>query len=114
MAEFDPRKDEDKAYLACALVAYALGLRLEQVHAAERGSPVHARARHIAMYLAYAACGMSLARVARAFGRDRSTVSHACQIVEDYREDSDFDTWLDQLTEGLRSVALLGTGEAVS
>lgn len=29
MAEFDPGKDKDKAYLAGALVAYALGLKAE-------------------------------------------------------------------------------------
>lgn len=111
MAEFNPRRDEDRAYLAGALVAYALGLKQEDVLSAERGTPVHARARHIAMYLTHAACGMSLARVARAFGRDRSTVSHACRLVEDYREDADFDTWVEQLSSGLQSVALLSAAE---
>ncbi|MBY9065293.1 chromosomal replication initiator DnaA [Hyphomonas sp. WL0036] len=114
MADFNPRKDEDRAYLAGALVAYALGLKQEDVLSAERGTPVHARARHIAMYLTHAACGMSLARVARAFGRDRSTVSHACQIIEDYREDPDFDIWLEQLSAGLLSVAVLRATEAAN
>ena len=35
-----------------------------------RGSPVHARARHITMDLACSGFGMSLARVADGFGRD--------------------------------------------
>lgn len=111
MAEFNPRRDEDRAYLAGALVAYALGLRVEAVLSQERGNPVHARARHIAMYLTHTACGMSLARVARAFGRDRSTISHACRIIEDYREDADFDTWIEQLSSGIQSVVLLGAAE---
>lgn len=111
MAEFNPRRDEDRAYLAGALVAYALGLRVEAVLSQERGNPVHARARHIAMYLTHTACGMSLARVARAFGRDRSTISHACRIIEDYREDADFDTWIEQLSSGVQSVVLLGMAE---
>lgn len=114
MAEFNPQRDEDRAYLAGALVAYALGLKLEAVLSVERGNPVHARARHIAMYLTHTGCGMSLARVARAFGRDRSTVSHACRIIEDYREDADFDTWIEQLASGIQSVALLGAGEVTS
>ena len=109
MADFNPQRDEDRAYLAGALVAYALGLRIESVLSAERGNPVHARARHIAMYLTHTACGMSLSRVARAFGRDRSTVSHGCRIVEDYREDADFDIWIEQLSSGIQSVVLLGT-----
>jgi len=111
MAAFDPKKDVDLAGLAGALVAYALGLKAEAVVSPERGTPVIARARHIAMYLAYTGCGMSLARVARAFQRDRSTVSHACQMIEEYREDPDFDVWVEQLAVGLRSVAVLASGE---
>lgn len=114
MAEFNPKRDEDRAYLAGALVAYALGLKSEAVLSQERGTPVHARARHIAMYLTHTACGMSLSRVARAFGRDRSTISHACRIIEDYREDADFDTWIEQLSAGIRSVVLLGAGEVIA
>lgn len=110
MAGFNPEKDADIAGLAGALVAYALGLRAEAVIGPGRGTPVEARARHIAMYLTYTGCEMSLARVARAFGRDRSTVAHACQLIEEYREDPDFDTWVDQLATGLRSVALLASG----
>lgn len=80
MAAFHPKKDVD---LAGALVAYALGLKAQAVVSPERGAPVIARARHIAMYLAYNGRGMNLARVARAFQRDRSIVSHACQLIEE-------------------------------
>ena len=48
MAKFDPQKDEDRAYLAAALTAFALGLKLEAVLSPERGRPIEARARHIA------------------------------------------------------------------
>ena len=91
---FDPHKDEDGAYLATALVAYALGLKTEDVFSAVfssgRGSRAAVQARHIAIYLTHAGLGMSLARVSRAFGRDRSTVAYACHVVEDRREDVDF------------------------
>jgi chromosomal replication initiation ATPase DnaA len=103
--EFNPRNDRDTAYLAAALVGYALGLKVQKILAADRGAPAYCRARHIAMYLAYAGLGMSLARASSAFGRDRSTIARACRIVEDYREDADFDTWIEQLCVGLRSVA---------
>lgn len=114
MDDFNPRRDEDRAFLAAALVAYALGLQTQKILARERGAPIYTRARHIAIYVAYAALGMSLSRVAAAFGRDRSTVAHACRVIEDHREDADFDTWVDQLIMGLRSVALLAPGEVVS
>ncbi|WP_273184903.1 helix-turn-helix domain-containing protein [Hyphomonas adhaerens] len=107
MSDFDPRKDEDRAYLAGALTAYALGLKPEEVLSGGRGSPAEARARQVAMYLLRASLGMSLSRVARAFSRDRSTVSHACHVIEDLRDDPDFDIWVEQLSVGLCSVAVL-------
>jgi chromosomal replication initiation ATPase DnaA len=108
VTKFDPRKDEDRAYLAAALTAFALGLRTEAILSPERGSPATARARHIAMYLTHAGLGMSLARVARAFQRDRSTIAYACHAIETDRDDDDFDIWLEQLTVGLTSVIVLG------
>lgn len=107
MSQFDPQKDEDRAYLAAALTAYALGLRTDAILCAERRSPAEARARHIAMYLLRTALGMSLSRVARAFNRDRTTVSYACNLIEDYRDDPDFDVWVEQLSVGLSSVVVL-------
>src|SRR3990167_7518694 len=114
MDEFNPRLDEDRAYLSAVLVGFALGLRTQKILTGDRGSPVHARARHIAMYLAYAGLGMSMSRVAIGFGRDKSTAARACRVIEDYREDPDFDTWIDQLALGLRSVAVLVPGEDVA
>ena len=108
MSLFDPQKDEDRAYLAGALTAFALGLKAENLLSGGRGSSAEARGRQIAMYLMRASLGMSLGRVAQAFGRDRSTVSHACQIIEDLRDDPDFDVWVEQLSVGLSSVAVLG------
>lgn len=114
MDAFDPGKDEDRAYLAAALTAYALGIRAEVILGPERGTPLEARARHIAIYLTHAGLGLSLARAANAFGRDRSTVAHGCRIIEDCREDPDFDLWIEQLTLGLRSVAGLAAGRDVA
>lgn len=101
------RKDHDRAYLAAGLTAYALGLRVEDILAPGRGSPGISFGRHVAMYLSHVALGMSLARVARAFDRDRSTVAHGCHSVEDRRDDQDFDAWMEQLEDGLRSVVPL-------
>lgn len=113
MSRFDPQKDEDRAYLAGALTAFALGLKVEDMLSGSRGSSAVSRARQISMYLMRASLGMSLSRVARAFGRDRSTVSHACHVIEDLRDDVDFDIWIEQLSVGLSSVAVLNAAPPV-
>lgn len=50
-----------------------------------------ARARQLAMYLCHVVLGRSLADIGVVFGRDRTTVSHACAIIEDMRDDPAFD-----------------------
>jgi chromosomal replication initiation ATPase DnaA len=43
------------------------------------------------MYLAHVHFGLSLSQVGSNFGRDRTTVSHACARVEDSRDDPKFE-----------------------
>lgn len=49
------------------------------------------RVRQIAMYVAHVVLGLSMAEVGRGFGRDRTTVMHACHTIEDLRDDEDAD-----------------------
>jgi len=49
------------------------------------------RVRQIAMYVAHVALGMTMREVGLGFGRDRTTVLHACHLVEDMRDDAEFD-----------------------
>ncbi len=95
--------DEARAGMVTAIIAYALEIPLEEVQAEGRGSAEAAFARQVAMYLAHVALEMSLARIAAAFGRDRSTVSHACHLVEDRRDDPAFEDWIDQLEASIRA-----------
>jgi chromosomal replication initiation ATPase DnaA len=39
------------------------------------------------MYLAHTAFGLSISEIARECGRHRSTVAHACRVVEELRDD---------------------------
>ncbi|QQR37980.1 helix-turn-helix domain-containing protein [Devosia rhizoryzae] len=55
-----------------------------------------AKARQVAMYLSHVVLGQSLAEVGRAFHRDRTTVSYACGVIEDLRDDRAFDNELDR------------------
>jgi hypothetical protein len=72
-------------------VARDFGLEPAVLFAPTRGSPGAAFARQVAMYLAHTGFALSLEAIARAFGRDRSTVSHACHVVEDGRDDVSLD-----------------------
>lgn len=56
-----------------------------------RSSNATARVRQIAMYVAHVALGLTMHEVGQGFGRNRTTVSHACHLIEDMREDEDFD-----------------------
>ncbi len=49
------------------------------------------RVRQVAMYVAHVVLRLTQAEVGRGFGRDRTTVAHACQVVEDLRDDMEFE-----------------------
>ncbi len=50
-----------------------------------------ARVRQIGMYVAHVVLRLNMTEVGRGFGRDRTTVQYACQLIEDMRDDPDFD-----------------------
>jgi Bacterial dnaA protein helix-turn-helix len=72
-------------------VARDFGLEPIDLFGPTRGAPGVAFARQVAMYLAHTGFALSFEKVSRVFGRDRTTVSHACRVVEDGRDD----VWLD-------------------
>jgi hypothetical protein len=90
-----------------ALVGWATGIGEEELLASGRGPGETARARQIAMYLLHTSLSASYGEVARAFGRDRTTVSHACRLIEDMRDDPRHDALLCQLEGVLAAVAPL-------
>ncbi len=95
--------DRDRAVLITHLVAYSTGVPAGEIVAAGRTGAEAAEARHLAMYLAHTALSWTLARVGAAFGRDRTTVGHACRRVEDRRDDALFDARVDALEACLRA-----------
>lgn len=58
-----------------------------------------ASARQLAMYLCHVLLGLNLTEVGRYFGRDRTTVSHACALIEDTREDLGADAEIQKLED---------------
>jgi hypothetical protein len=72
-------------------VARDFGVAAEILAAPTRGAPRVALARQAAMYLLHVDHALSCETIGRMFGRDRTTVSHACRVIEDSRDD----IWLD-------------------
>ena len=68
------------------LVSAALGIGLPDMRGRTRRAPA-AFARQAAMYLAHVKLGLNLSDVGAYFGRDRTTVAHACARMEDSRDD---------------------------
>ncbi|KQV63808.1 helix-turn-helix domain-containing protein [Rhizobium sp. Root1220] len=60
--------------------------------------------RQIAMYVCHVALQIPLFEIARAFGRDRTTVGHACHVVEDRRDDPAFDEFVAAVERTVNSV----------
>lgn len=63
-----------------------------------------ARTRQLAMYLAHVVYGQSLTEVGLAFRRDRTTVSYACAVIEDMRDDPAFDEDVSRLEQALQDM----------
>lgn len=64
------------------------------------------RVRQIGMYVAHVVLGLNMTEVGRGFGRDRTTVQHACHLIEDMRDDEEFDRIV-CMTERVAKAALL-------
>ena len=116
--------DPERALLAAAgarlaevAIAAAAQVPLARLRGATRSRQPIALARQTAMYLAHVAFGLSLTRVGICFGRDRTTVRHACALIEDRRDDPRLEFALNALEAGLLALmAELGPrhGEARS
>jgi chromosomal replication initiation ATPase DnaA len=84
------------------MVAQVYRVPLGAVMASTRHAPRAAEARQVAMYLAHVVFRMNMAAIARGFGRDRTTVRHACRNVERLREDPERDRLVARLEILLR------------
>src|SRR5687768_8788584 len=91
-----------------ALIAREKKLPIRLIVHHGRGRFPVARGRQLAMYLCHVVLGLTLMEIGQAFGRDRTTVSHACGLIEDLRDDRRFDddvTALEQQIEAAMAEA---------
>ena len=79
--------------------AAAFAVPVGELISTSRRTPYIAFARQSAMYLAHVTFGLNYSEVARAFGRDRTTAAHACQLVEERRDDPAIDAVLGSLED---------------
>jgi hypothetical protein len=86
---------------SCRWVAFCVardfGLELSDLFGPTRGAPRVAFARQVAMYLAHVGFELSFATISRVFDRDPTTVSHACHLVEEGRDEFRLDLRLEAL-----------------
>jgi chromosomal replication initiation ATPase DnaA len=87
-------------------ITNVFGIEAQALWHGTRGVRDIAEARQVAMYLAHVCCRMSLTEVGAMFGRDRTTVAHACLKVEYKRDDPNFDRALDVLSWALPTLVM--------
>ena len=78
-------------------VAKAYGLTVRRLLSRSRGDAAMSGARQLAMYLLHVGMGRPQDAVGLIFRRHPSTVSHACHMVEDRRDDPSFDAVVTEL-----------------
>lgn len=83
--------------LVNSLVSLQREVAIGELKATSRGKADICLARQIAMYLLHTVFSCPYHQVARIFCRDRTTISHACQLVEDLRDDAAFDLEMEQM-----------------
>lgn len=103
------RRKEETAFELCEcmtdIAAELFNVPSKEIRRPGRAALSVARVRQIAMYVTHVALGLSMAEVGRGFGRDRTTVQHACHVIEDLRDDAEFDAVIARI-ERIAGIAL--------
>jgi chromosomal replication initiation ATPase DnaA len=102
------RKQEDALELCESMIdiaAVLFNVPSKEIRRPGKTQFAVSRVRQIAMYVAHVALQLNFAEIGRGFGRDRSTVQHACHTVEDLRDDAEFDIVIARI-EQIATVAL--------
>ncbi len=87
--------NRDLRQLIDRTVAGVFDVDVAQLGQPTRGRAQVALARQAAMYIAHVGCSLTLTEVGELFDRDRTTVAHACSIIEQRRDNPEFDQALE-------------------
>ncbi len=90
------RSDSEARAISCCsgvidLVSTLVGVPGREMRLRTRGSADAAQARQLAMYVAHVILRLTMREVAIGFGRNRASVVYACHLIEDMRDDVEFD-----------------------
>lgn len=90
-----PKRRDEYAAAVCDgmidLVSELFNVPGRELRAPGRNVTAVVRVRQLAMYVAHVALQLTMGEVGKGFGRDRTTVVHACHLIEDLRDDAAFD-----------------------
>lgn len=103
-----PKRREEAAMALCEcvidLVAAYFDVSGRDLRMPGRSEMAVSRVRQIGMYLAHVEMQIPMRHVGRGFARDRTTVAHACKVIEDMREEPEFERILGTLERMLRAM----------
>lgn len=99
---FSPIYKQRVAMAALDVLSAAFNISISQILSSGRQRASVCSARQIAMYLCNVVGQLSLREIAVEFDREPSTVSHACHVIEDRRDNSVFDRQMTFLEEAMR------------
>ena len=102
--------DRARARLVVSAVAMEFSVPEFVLTSSRKGTNQVSYARQIAMYLMRCVYGSTKQRIAEVFERHYTTVSHACRLIEEQREDPVLDTKLINL-ENFLCQAPHGSGD---
>ena len=105
------QQKRDYCSLSAIIVAKHFGVSIAQMMCKTRAKAKVARARQIAIYLAHTKFSVSYRQAAIFFHRDRTTIAHACKIIEDQRDDQNFDAMITKVEYLVEDVAKLSNKE---
>lgn len=95
---FPPAAGRDEVSRICRLVRQLAGemvqLTGDRVAARRDRRRTECHIRQVAMYVCHVQLGIPMSDIGPCFGRDRTTVGHACQVVEDRRDEPAFDEFV--------------------
>ncbi|MFP1631603.1 helix-turn-helix domain-containing protein [Zhengella sp. ZM62] len=90
-----PKRRDEYAAAVCDgmidMVSELFNVPGRELRAPGRNVTSVVRVRQLAMYVAHVALQLTMGEVGKGFGRDRTTVVHACHLIEDLRDDPEFD-----------------------
>lgn len=93
---------------AAAVIAASCGVAFPDVMSETRGGPRAALARHLLAYTLRVEYDWTTVRVGGVMNRDRTTVSHSCEVITDIREEHyPVDEWIVSLKSAIAHMQTL-------